>query len=230
MTLLSAVRRQVEGLAARAHARAALRRPSPVITAHRNALRPLIQRLSRTHRCRSVLDVGTGRMDSLALVTCPAKIGLDPHRPYLLNRIDRAGIPINAAAQQLAELFVPDAVDLVMLIDVLEHFAADQARDVLRQAESVAARLVLLFTPRGEFPQEGFDAFSLGGEEYQKHRSAWEPEDLVELGYRVVVLSRFHGPANESFVEAFGPSAPPVDALLAYKVVGQARREHTSKS
>jgi hypothetical protein len=221
MTLLSAVRREAEGLAGQAQARVALRDQSPVITAHRNALRPLIRRLSRASRCRSVLDVGTGRMDSLALAPCAVKLGLDAHRPYLLNRVGGDGIPINAAAQQLEELFVPDAVDLVMLIDVLEHFEADQARAVLRQAESVAARLVMLFTPRGEFPQERFDAFGLGGEEYQRHRSAWEPEDLVGLSYRVIVLRDYHGPANESFVEAFGPAAPPVDALLAYKTLGQ---------
>jgi hypothetical protein len=156
-------------------------------------------------------------MNSLALVGCPVKIGLDAHRPYLLNRTVRDGIPINASAQQLDQLFVPDSVDLVMLIDVVEHFPADVARDVLRQAESVAARLVMLFTPRGEFPQAGFDAFGLGGERYQEHRSAWEPEALVGLGYRVIVLTGYHGPGNQSFVEAFGPSAPPVDALLAYK-------------
>jgi hypothetical protein len=165
-----------------------------------------------------VLDVGTGLMDSLALVPCPVKIGLEAHRPYLLHRTNRDGVPINASAQDLERLFVPDAVDLVMLIDVLEHFSTDDAVDVLRQSESVAARLVMLFTPRGEFPQEGFDAFGLGGEKYQQHRSTWEPEELVDLGYRVIILEGYHGPGNQSFVEAFGPSAPPVDALLAYKV------------
>jgi hypothetical protein len=156
-------------------------------------------------------------MDSLALIPCPVKLGLDAHRPYLLHRTSRDAVPINAPAQQLDRLFVPDAVDLVTLIDVLEHFPADEARGVLRQAETVAARLVMLFTPRGEFPQAGFDAFGLGGERYQEHRSAWEPQDLADLGYRVIVLRGYHGPGNRSFVEAFGPSAPPVDALLAYK-------------
>jgi hypothetical protein len=169
-------------------------------------------------------------MDSLALVPCPVKLGLDAHRPYLLNRTSREGIPINAPAQQLEELFVPGAVDLVTLIDVLEHFTEDDARDVLRQAETVAARLVMLFTPRGDFPQAGFDAFGLGGEKYQEHRSAWEPEDLVALGYRVIVFKGYHGPGNRSFVEAFGPSAPPVDALLAYRRLEQDDRRGTPAS
>ena len=219
MALLGTLRRRSHRIAGHLQARNALRDGGPVVTARPGALRPLIRRLSRD--CSSVLDVGTGRMDSLALVACPVKIGLDAHRPYLVNRAPGDGVPLNAPAQQLEQLFVPDAVDLVMLIDVLEHFTEEDAHEVLRQAESVAARLVMLFTPRGEFPQAGFDAFGLGGERYQEHRSAWEPEALVDRGYRVIVLEGYHGPGNQSFVEAFGPSAPPVDALLAYKPLGQ---------
>lgn len=199
----------------RLRAEQAVRRTGDVITAHPGALRPLLRRLAAD--CDSVLDVGTGLMSSLELVGCRVKLGLDAHRPYLEQRRVRDAVPIHASATDLERLFVPGAVDLVTLIDVIEHFTADDAREVLRQAESVARRRVVLFTPRGEFPQEGYDAFGLGGEDYQRHRSAWEPEDLAELGYRVVVLLGYHTSGNTSFVEAFGPDAPPVDALLAYR-------------
>jgi hypothetical protein len=183
--------------------------------AHPDAFRPLVRSLSRD--CKSVLDIGTGLMSSLELVACPVRLGLDAHRPYLEQRRVRDAVPINASALELERLFVPGAVDLVTLIDVVEHFTPEDARAVLAQAEAVAARRVLLFTPRGEFPQDGFDAFGLGGEEYQRHRSTWEPEDLAALGYRVVELAGFHNASNASFVETFGPGAPPVDALLAWK-------------
>lgn len=199
----------------RLHAERAVRRPARVVGAHPSALRPLLRALGRD--CESVLDVGTGLMRSLELMPCRVKLGLDAHRPYLERRTVPDAVPVNAAATELERLFVAGAVDLVTLIDVIEHFSADDAREVMRQAESVAARRVVLFTPRGEFPQDGFDAFGLGGEELQRHRSAWEPEDLAALGYRVVVLSGYHTSANASFVEAFGAGAPPVDALLAYK-------------
>jgi hypothetical protein len=179
------------------------------------AFRPLLRTIASD--CRSVLDVGTGLMSSLELVDCPVKLGLDAHRPYLEQRRVPGAVPINASATELERLFVPGAVDLVTLIDVIEHFTPDEARELLRQAEAVAARRIVLFTPRGEFPQEGFDAFGLGGEEYQHHRSSWEPEDFAALGYRVYVLSGYHTSANASFVEAFGPDAPPVDALMAVK-------------
>jgi hypothetical protein len=167
--------------------------------------------------CRSVLDVGTGLMHSLEDLPCPVKVGLDAHRPYLEHRRLANAVPVNASAIELERVFVPNALDLVTMIDVLEHFERSDAVDVLRQAESVARRRVVLFTPRGNFPQEGHDAFGMGGEELQRHRSQWEPADLTGLGYRVVVLAGFHGPWNSSFVESFGADATPVDALLAWK-------------
>jgi hypothetical protein len=191
------------------------RPPAAPAGVHPDAFRPLVRALSDD--CDSVLDVGTGLMSSLELVRCKVRLGLDAHRPYLEQRRDRRAVPVNASALDLERLFVPGAVDLVTLIDVVEHFTPEDARAVLAQAETVAGRRVLLFTPRGEFPQEGFDAFGLGGEEYQRHRSTWEPHDLAALGYRVAVLTGFHNDSNASFVEAFGAGAPPVDALLAWK-------------
>lgn len=192
-------------------------RATGLADAPRLALQPLLRQLSRD--CRSVLDVGTGLMHSLERSPVPVKIGLDAHRPYLANRRVRDAVPVNAPASALSELFVPDAVDLVTAIDVIEHFELDAADELLRQAESVAARRVALFTPRGHFPQEGHDAFGLGGEELQRHRSTWEPEHLRARDYAVVVLRGFHGPWNASFVETFGADAEPRDALVAWKDV-----------
>lgn len=186
-----------------------------VSTAPRLSYRPMVRRLASG--CVSVLDVGTGLMHSLEDLPCPVKIGLEAHRPYLEHRRIPEAVPVNASALELEAIFVPCAVDLVTMIDVLEHFEPADAHGVLRQVESIARRRVLLFTPRGDFPQQGHDAFGLGGEELQRHRSQWEPEDLTERGYRVVVLEGYHGPWNASFVESFGTDAPPVDALLAWK-------------
>lgn len=193
-------------------------RAEGVSRAPRLSYRAMVRAL--TGDCASVLDVGTGLMHSLEELPCAVKIGLEAHRPYLEHRRVPEAVPVNASALAIEDLFVPGSVDLVTMIDVLEHFDPGDAGSVLRQAESVARRRVLLFTPRGEFPQEGHDAFGLGGEELQRHRSTWEPEDLTGRGYRVVVLEGFHGPWNESFVETFGASAPPVDALLAWKERG----------
>ena len=201
----------------RPHARLAIREARAVGVAHAapRVYRELLHELSRD--CVSVLDVGTGVMRSLADLPCPVRLGLDAHRPYLEHREISGPVPIHGSALDLSDLFVTDAVDLVTLIDVIEHFPSEASRDVLRQATDVAARRVVLFTPRGEFPQEEHDAFGLGGEEFQRHRSTWEPSDLAESGFSVIVLDGFHDVSNESFVRAFGADHPPVDALFAFR-------------
>lgn len=183
------------------------------VTAPPTAFPALMRALSGD--CTSVIDVGTGLMRSLTLVSCPVKVGVDAHRPYLERREVEDAVPINAPAADLERLFVPGAADLVTLIDVIEHFERADADDLLRRCERIARRRVVLFTPRGEFPQED-DEYGLGGEELQRHRSSWEPEDLVARGYRVAVLRGFHHAGNPSFVKAFGAGAPPQDALLAW--------------
>jgi len=182
----------------------------------------LLRRLA--WRSDSVLDVGTGLMGSLDFFPSKVKLGLDGYRPYLEHRPREDVVPINADARRLGELFLPRSIDLVTLIDVIEHFDGDAAREVLRHAELIARRRVVVVTPRGIFPQEGHDAFGLGGEEYQRHRSSWDVEDLTSLGYRVAVLKGFHDKRNESFVRAFGTGAPPVDALVAWRDVATSSR------
>ena len=196
-------------------ARRAMTVARPVAVASPTAYFALLRMIGRGST--TMLDVGTGLMDSIDLVPCRVKLGLDAHRPYLEHRRKLDAVPINADALRLEELFVRSAVDLVTLMDVIEHFEEDAAREVLRQAEAVARMRVLVTTPRGLFPQDGHDAFGLGGEELQRHRSAWDIEDLTGLGYRVVVVERFHDSRNASFVAAFGEDAPPVDALVAWK-------------
>jgi hypothetical protein len=204
------------GLRARRDAARAIRSAaaSPV-HAGRPVLMPLLRSLAKD--CHTQLDVGTGLMHSLERSPCPVRIGLDAHRPYLEHRRLRDVVPLHASALSIEKLFVKDAVDLLTLIDVLEHFEREDAVRLLGQAETVARQRVVLFTPRGAFPQEDHDAFGLGGEELQRHRSAWEPEDLTGLGYNVVVMDGYHGPWNESFLKTFGPEAKPIDALVAWK-------------
>lgn len=169
--------------------------------------------------CRILLDVGAGTGKTLAALGVPVKLGLDIHRPYLEHWPPMGGtaVPLNLSARMMPKIFLPKTVDAVSFIDSLEHLAAWEARSALSDAEAIARRVVLAFVPRGRFPQGKYDAWELGGEKYQQHRSAWEPEDLVALGYDVLVFAGFHDERNPAFQRAFPPGSPPVDALLAYK-------------
>jgi hypothetical protein len=161
-------------------------------------------------------------MASLERLPCRVRVGVDAHRPYLEHRVeDPALVPVHLDADSLEDVFLPRSFALVTLLDVIEHFDAERAGSLLDRCERIARRRVVVFTPSGEFPQEGYDALGLGGEELQRHRSAWRPDDLRSLGYAVAVLRGFHGPGNSSFDAAFPQGHEPVDAVLAWKDVSR---------
>jgi len=138
--------RQLRGIRSAA---AATRSQEAVVTVDASVYQGLLRLLARG--CRSVLDLGTGVMHSLRDSPCSTKIGLDAHRPYLEHRLVRDAVPINADALQIGALFVPGAVDLVTMLDVIEHLREADARSLLRQAEAIAGRRVVIATPRGVF-------------------------------------------------------------------------------
>lgn len=166
----------------------------------------------------SVLDVGCGVGTTLKEFCCPLKIGIDAYRPYLEKaKYGEQFIPLNLAAERLSEIFLPKSLDSVTMIDVIEHLEKEVAVDVLRQVEEIAAKKVIIFTPRGFFQQKEFDHYGLGGESYQRHRSGWEVEDFQKLGYNIIIFSKFHDQKNLAFLEIYGENAEPIDALLAWK-------------
>ncbi|MCM3747708.1 class I SAM-dependent methyltransferase [Paenibacillus pasadenensis] len=167
----------------------------------------------------TLLDIGSGPGHLLKEMNARMIVALDVHRPYLENMAAHSAfiIPVNADAKDVSKLFVSRSFDVVTLIDVLEHFTKEDGLEVLRQAESVAKERVVLFTPRGFFPQSGIDHYGMNGEVYQTHRSGWEPEELEELGYDVIIMKGLHDRSNLAFLEAFGEDHEPVDALFAVK-------------
>lgn len=167
----------------------------------------------------SLLDVGSGLCILLEYMNFNHIVAMDIHRPYLMNRQYNAGhvIPLNADAHQMSRLFVPDSVSAVSFIDSIEHFTKQEGLALLQSADVIARHHVIVFTPRGYFPQDDVDHYGMNGEIYQAHHSGWEPEELDSLGYDVIIMKQFHGTENPAFMRTFGSSHAPVDALLAIK-------------
>lgn len=137
-----------------------------------------------------VLDLGPG--------ICPqpfvkpfVHICVDAHRPYL-ERVkkdvsdDPKYVFINAPWHEAMEKLPDKSVDTVFALDFIEHLEKEDGLRMLREAERVARRQIVVYTPHGFFPQtyddpEKPDRWGMDGGYWQTHRSGWEMEDFGEL-------------------------------------------------
>lgn len=94
-----------------------------------------------------------------------------PVHEYVYNRI-----LVGDALQMLAT--IPDATyELVLAIDILEHFEKDQGFAFLRELQRVSRGAVLVSTPQ-DFHHQEVEANPL-----ENHRSHWEEQDLRNAGF-----------------------------------------------
>lgn len=135
----------------------------------------------------SVLDAGCG--DGKYLTRLRSWLpnletwALDAHAPSLaVASADRKILGVLPGA--LRDL-PGDAVDAAVCLDVVEHLERADGRATLHELARVARELVVVFTPLGFMPQDG------GGNEWQRHRSGWWPEDLEDLGFEAEVWEGF---------------------------------------
>jgi hypothetical protein len=111
---------------------------------------------------------------------CKRHVGVDSFQPYL----DRIGPPTVCGnlPSAVAE-FRPRSFDVVLLLDVIEHLDKSDAGDVLWMAEQIARREVIVFTPDGFVPQEGYGAWGMGDNPDQAHKCGFTFEELTDAGY-----------------------------------------------
>lgn len=79
---------------------------------------------------------------------------------------------------------LPD-VDLVVVLDVWEHFAADYARRLLDLILK-KTRFLLISTPIEVRPQD-----AVLGNEFERHISTWTPNDFTQVPHRLVACTGF---------------------------------------
>ncbi len=155
--------------------------------------------IARVEPTQVVLDIGSGILPMNYFRPC-LHILLEPHREYveILNHRyaqDPSMLVLAGTAQELLPRFAPAGVDSVFLLDVLEHFSQEDGRAVLAQAERIARRQVVVFTPLGFMPQHAEpgepDGWGLSGTQWQEHLSGWLPEDLGP-GWEFLLCPDFH--------------------------------------
>jgi len=134
-----------------------------------------------------VLDIGCGIRPQEKIIPA-VHICCDPCQQYiehLQNKVkdkrDRQYVIIKAGWSEIINMFPPESVDTVFLLDVVEHIEKEEGKELLRATEAIARRQVVVFTPLVFFPQhcpDGKDAWGLDGGKWQEHKSGWQPEDF----------------------------------------------------
>lgn len=136
--------------------------------------------------CSFVLDVGCGADSPLARVKkFFTSHGIDAHKPSILKSKDKKIHDSYTVGNinSLQSHFKPKSFDAVIALDVIEHFPKKDSYKLITEMERIARKKVILLTPNGFYPQDGYDS-----NPYQVHKSGWYSKDLQKLGYKLYGL------------------------------------------
>jgi len=125
-------------------------------------------------RVKTLLDVGCG-IRPQRIVDAAVHVGVDVYEPYIEKAREQIDVIKHDIRRGLP--FSEDEFEIVWLGDIIEHLEKDEGCRLLEEARRVASRGVVVRSPVGFEAQEG-DAWGLGGDEWQKHRSGWTPDEF----------------------------------------------------
>lgn len=153
------------------------------------------------NECDFVLDLGCGSGSPIKYCKVIKSIGVDGFRPSIKTSKEKK-IHSDYILSDIKYLnFRPASVDVVMLIEVLEHLPQKDGELLLDKAETWAKKKVIISSPNGFFSQH-----SMNENQYFKHISGWEVEKMTQRGYNAHGLAGLKSlrKGNESEEEADG--------------------------
>lgn len=142
----------------------------------------------------SVVELGCGNGNNLrqckqALV----KVGVEVVADYPVRNEDDIIFEIGDALEW-AKRYDKEAFELVLLIDVLEHFEKEKGKELLQQAQRICHDKILLWMPEGDCPQNQ-EVYVSDGYPYQPsqdHVAQWTKEELEEFDFDVARWDNYH--------------------------------------
>ena len=152
----------------------------------------------------SVLNLGAGHCSSpiseqFTKLLCAHLVNVEVYKPVF---DELAGLTFVSPATNInmdvlnALPQIPDeSQDVVVMLDVLEHFTKEDGAHVLGELKRIARKKVVVFVPCKECPQGEYE-----GNPYQRHLSTWVPADFG-AEWQAEVYPGFHTHVN-----------PPADA------------------
>jgi hypothetical protein len=174
-----------------------------------------------------VLDVGSG-IKPQTLIWPKLHICVEVDDEYVRCLRERlAGSPrylvIQSTWESALRVMPSKSVDTVVALDFIEHLSKEHGCAFIAEAERVARKQVVLFTPLGYFPQTYEDVaaedwWGMHGGRWQTHRSGWFPADFSE-DWEILACRDYHT------VDQYGPLAEPIGCMWAIRTFDDAPPE-----
>jgi SAM-dependent methyltransferase len=166
----------------------------------------------------SVLDVGCSDGRGSEVLSRRRAFGVDIYRTALSEAREqrRRTAVVQADVRRLP--YASGSFDVVVALDVIEHFEKPDALAVLEELERVARQSVVVATPCGYLPQP-----PTVEEPWQEHRCGFEPSELREQGFRVQGMG---GPA--AFRGPYGSFRMGITGKVASVVTGPIARRRSA--
>ncbi len=152
-----------------------------------NGLTSLINRYLPKDFAYSGLALGVGIGTVEIGLNIPFIVGVDVWRPYL-NKIKEQVIPVHYDIMKVSDIFVEKSFDVVMAFDVIEHLEKSEGEDLLLVMESIAKKLVVIYTPLAWDTNEknvNNPALWSYGNPHNLHKSLWNKQDFLDRDYIV---------------------------------------------
>ena len=127
--------------------------------------------------CKTVLDIGAG-LRPMQWYVPVTHLCVEPYTPYARRlSLARYAVVENTAFTFLSN--IDRQYEAIYLLDVIEHMHKEEGEEVVELVRELATKQVIIFTPHGFMQQEG-DAWGLGGDYWQTHRSGWLPGEYPD--------------------------------------------------
>ncbi len=98
--------------------------------------------------------------------------------------------------------FGDKSFDIILCLQVLEHFEKEEGKLLLEQMEQIARKQVIVTTDVGKFVQSQGST----GNPLQEHKYVWSIKELRESGYKVFGIGPFLGWGGETGISRLVPA------------------------
>lgn len=124
----------------------------------------------------TVFDIGAG-IRPMNWYVPKRHICVEPHGQYS-RKLEAAGYETwCTTAHQALWSLSPGEIDVIYMLDVIEHMARPVGEKVLALAQALKPKQIVIATPNG-YTEQDSDPWDCGAEFWQTHRSGWVPEDF----------------------------------------------------